>query len=140
VLKNIFVLSLFLILPAPVGVSAEELLPAICRQVLEPDDKTTVTEIIRGQLTQRAKELPGLVINEVKEAADAVAESVAGNLESYKNSSLSPRVLGTSTASKVSFFDSAYDEVISGLAFLIRHWFWTFAGLGLVVLGWFLRF
>lgn len=105
-------------------------------------------EIVRNHIVERVKEIPALVVNDIKNAIDGTAGSLAERLENRKSRGLvladgpGNRVLGISTAnvSGANFLDSLYDKALGALAFLLRHWFWTIAAFGLIVLGWFLKF
>lgn len=133
-MKYAFLLIFFFL---PAFASAEDLLPAICAQILTPDKNTSVVDVIRRNVVERVREIPNLVMNDLGEAVNGGAESLAENLESHKKGG----VLGASTSAvdDLSFFDSLYNKALGALAFLIRHWLWTLAGFGVVAFLWLLR-
>lgn len=141
-MKGILLASLILL---PNVVLAEELLPALCRQVLEPSKETSISQIVSNHVIEKVKEIPTLIVQDAKGALDKIANNLADTLESKKSdgavAAASSAVLGTSTArvSHQSLFDKAYNYGLDALAFLLRHWLWSISALGLIIIGWSLR-
>ena len=123
--------------------SSEELLPAICRQILAPESRGSA-EIIWDTLAERAKALPGRVMAEVAEKASNIQETLISKIvpekkpapatESQKQKAL---VLGAA-ASKAGISSSLYDKGTDTLNFLVEHWRWVASGLVFILLSrWF---
>ena len=144
--KNIMVLVMLTLLPLGLFAeesSSEELLPAICRQILA-DESQGSAEIIWGTLTERVKSIPGQVVSGVVEKASNIQETLISKIvpekkpapatESQKQKAL---VLGAA-ASKAGISSSLYDKGTDTLNFLVEHWRWVASGLVFIFLSrWF---
>lgn len=137
--KTVFI-SLFLFLTPSVLSAEDGLLPAVCKQILEPEADTSVIEVIKDHFSEKLDNLPQALVSDSKSAADNLAESLADKAESYKKPVASPQVLGTSTSNtSPEPLDLIYNHALDGAAYLLRHWLWTLGGLVLVLFGWFMR-
>ena len=140
-------LTSFLLLVFPVALHAEDLIPAICQQVLTPEASTSVAQIIKEHFVSRAKGVPSKVVQDVRGAVDGFANSLADKVESYKSDGEivagdGGSVLGTSTSmvGEQSFLDSVKDDALAVLAFLLRHWLITLSVVGGIAIALMLRF
>lgn len=111
----------------PFVVSAEEpgIVEAICKQVLEPEEEKSVLGIVKERVVAKVSDLSDTVFGSAKGVADSQAEALAEKVESQE---LDSDVLGAS------IINPTVNEGFDALGFLMRHWLWTLAGLGLVIL------
>jgi uncharacterized protein YdaL len=111
----------------PLVVSAQEpsLIEAMCQQVLEPEEEKSVLGIVKDHIVGKFSDVPEKVVDGAKGTADSVAESLAEKIESQE---VDTEVAGASIINPV------VNEGFDALGFLMRHWLWTIAGLGLIVL------
>ncbi|OHA91647.1 MAG: hypothetical protein A2758_00890 [Candidatus Zambryskibacteria bacterium RIFCSPHIGHO2_01_FULL_49_18] len=124
--KAVLLLLIFFALAVPGALLAEELLPAICEQVLSPDKDTSIAKIIQTHFVEKAKTIPSEIIQDVKEVAGSAANSIGKSLGAYKDATTSKfrgSVLGTSTRATIE---------TSPFNILFRYWVWGAAGLGLL--------
>jgi hypothetical protein len=145
-MRTIFFLS-FLSLTFPSALFAEDLLPAICQQVLEPEAGQSIPQLILSHVMGKVKEIPSKIVVDAREAVDGAATSLADKLESYKSGGVigaedEGNVLGTSTsmAGEPSLLDSIKDDALAVAAFLLRHWLATLAVVGAIAIALLLRF
>jgi len=129
-----------LVLMVPTTLFAEELLPALCKQVLTPDTNTSVPQVVMNHIIEKVRGVPSQIIGDVTDKVDEVTGTLAEALEAQKNT---PKklVLGTSTASvnDSGVVGYLYDKAIDVAAFLLRHWLWTLSALVALIIGWSLR-
>jgi hypothetical protein len=130
------IVAAFLLLPA--FAQAEELLPAICQQVLAPKPETSLTEIIRDHVVEKLKTVPQALAQEAKEFADEAADTLAGSIEKHKPS-LASGVLGASDVYDPTLWETVYEKFLSALAFIIRHWVWALGALTILIIGYSFR-
>jgi hypothetical protein len=125
-LRAILFISL-VVFSFPFVVSAEEsgLVEAICKQVLEPEEEQSVLGIVKDRVVAKVSDLSETVFGGAKSVADSQAEALAEKVESQE---LDSEVLGASV------INPAVNEGFDALGFLMRHWLWTLAGLGMAVL------
>jgi hypothetical protein len=121
--KALLLFPLFIIF-VPRSASAEELLPSICQQILTPEKSTSVSEIIKDHFIERAKAMPGEIVEDIQEVASTMLSAARDTLRPAA-SKIESRVLGAS-ASKASG---------RGITdFLLEHWLWFASGLGVLVI------
>ncbi len=137
----------FLLLTFPTALYAEELLPAICQQIIEPKENVSIPQLVVSHVVGKAKEIPRAIAVDAKEAVDGFANSLAEKVESYKSDGTvlaadGGDVLGTSTSmvGEQSLLDSIKDDALSILAFLLRHWLITLAVIGAIAIALLFRF
>ena len=128
---------------------AEDLLPALCKQVLTPNTNTSLPQVVMNHIVERVKEMPGRIVQDTRGVVDKFTNSLAENLESKKSNGgvvlaqeSGSRVLGTSTKNvgSQSFLDSLWNWGIDALSFLLHHWLGSLAGLGALAIYFFIRF
>ncbi|MEK7227622.1 MAG: hypothetical protein AAB641_01890 [Patescibacteria group bacterium] len=129
--KVIPVLGILLTMLWPNIVHGEELLPAICEQIITPDKNLSIPDIIKEHIATRIREIPGEIARDTKEVVSSIGDSIGETLGANKDEAFSrikSQVLGTSTA-------NALQSNFSDL--LLRHWVWALSALGLMVIGFF---
>lgn len=111
----------------PFVVLAEEpgLLEVMCKQVLEPEEEKNVFSVVKDHIVAKFSDVPEKVVDGAKGTADSAAESLAEKIESQE---IDTEVAGAS------IINPAVNEGFDALGFLMRHWLWSLAGLGLIVL------
>lgn len=95
----------------------------------------------------QAKDTALNAVKALPDKANELALSLADKLESSKTPQVvieepdpaNPQVLGASTDSGQSLTASAYNAGADLLSFLLRHWLWTLATLGTLILLWALK-
>ncbi|MEK7176136.1 MAG: hypothetical protein AAB695_02050 [Patescibacteria group bacterium] len=129
--KAVLVLAILFTIYLPATAQAEELLPAICQQVLAPSKDVSIPEIVADHITNRIKEIPGEIVLDTERLISGVASSIGKTLGAYKDSAISKvksQVLGANTE------DTGVSNFLNPF---IRHWVWSLSGLGILA-AWFI--
>jgi hypothetical protein len=131
-----FIVTIFFLLPA--FAYAEELLPAICQQVINPVANTSIPQIVINHIKEKLDTAPQELARDAKEVVDQAAESLASAVESRRPSA-GAGVLGASTVYKPTLWESIYDKLLEALAFTLRHWTWALGAVTILIIGYSFR-